>query len=165
MANLAVVGMPAPEFELQDDRANLVRLRDFRGRVVVAYFYPKDDTPGCTAEACGFRDDMAVYRWNAITVVGISPDSVDSHARFRDKFGLSFPLLADEDHTVAKAYGVWGPKTFMGKQYKGVHRTTFIVGPDGVLLHVYPNVKPDGHSAQILADLISPSAPAGLTAQ
>jgi len=110
--------------------------------------------PGCTAEAYGFRDPFAEYVDNAIVVLGISPDAVASHARFRDKFSLPFPLLVDEEHAVASAYGVWGPKTMMGREYKGVLRTTFLNGPDGGLLRIYENVKPQGHSAQILADLL-----------
>jgi peroxiredoxin Q/BCP len=152
------VGAPAPEFALYDDHGKLVRLADFRGRPVVLYFYPKDDTPGCTTEACGFRDGFAEYARNAIQVLGISPDGVESHARFREKFSLPFPLLADEGHAVASAYGVWGPKTFMGRSYEGVHRTTFLIGPDGRLLRVYENVKPDGHSTQILSDLLGQPA-------
>lgn len=151
------LGDPAPDFALLDDHGQQVRLSGFRGRPVVVYFYPKDDTPGCTTEACGFRDQFEVYGWNAIVVLGISPDLVASHARFRDKFSLPFPLLADEGHTVASAYGVWGPKTFMGRTYEGVHRTTFLIGPDGRLLRSYENVNPEGHSAQILADLLGAS--------
>lgn len=156
--SLPRVGEPAPEFALQDDHGREVRLADFRGLPVVLYFYPKDDTPGCTTEACGFRDGYADYRTNAIQVLGISPDSVASHARFREKFSLPFPLLADEGHAVASLYGVWGPKTFMGRTYEGVLRTTFLIGPDGRLLRTYENVKPDGHSAQILADLLGAGA-------
>lgn len=152
------IGDPAPDFALLDDHGQQVRLSGFRGRPVVLYFYPKDDTPGCTIEACGFRDQFEVYGRNAIVILGISPDLVASHARFRDKFSLPFPLLADEGHTVASAYGVWGPKTFMGRSYEGVHRTTFLIGPDGRLLRSYENVKPEGHSAQILADLLGASA-------
>ncbi|MCJ7513128.1 MAG: thioredoxin-dependent thiol peroxidase [Anaerolineales bacterium] len=152
------LGDPAPDFALLDDHGQQVRLSGFRGRPVVLYFYPKDDTPGCTIEACGFRDQFEVYGRNAIVILGISPDLVASHARFRDKFSLPFPLLADEGHTVASAYGVWGPKTFMGRSYEGVHRTTFLIGPDGRLLRSYENVKPEGHSAQILADLLGASA-------
>ncbi len=148
------VGDPAPGFSLPDDQGNLVRLSDYRGSPVVLYFYPKDDTPGCTVEACEFRDQYAAYRDNAIVVLGVSPDPAVSHVRFRDKFSLPFPLLVDEGHTVALTYGVWGPKTFMGRSYEGVHRTTFLIGPDGKLLRAYENVKPQGHSAQILADLL-----------
>lgn len=148
------IGELAPEFSLPDDHGQEIRLSELRGRPVVLYFYPKDDTPGCTKEACGFRDQFADYRDNAVTVLGISPDPVASHARFRDKFSLPFPLLSDEGHAVASAYGVWGPKTLMGRSYEGVLRTTFLIGPDGRLLRIYENVKPDGHSRTILADLL-----------
>jgi peroxiredoxin Q/BCP len=154
------VGDQAPDFMLLDDRGAEVRLSGMRGRPVVLYFYPKDDTPGCTAEACGFRDQFADYRDNAIVVLGISPDTAASHARFRDKFSLPFPLLADEGHAVASAYGVWGPKTSTGRTYEGVLRTTFLIGPDGRLLRIYENVKPVGHSQQILADLLGAGDPA-----
>jgi len=154
------VGDLAPDFSLLDDRGTEVRLSGLRGRPVVLYFYPKDDTPGCTAEACGFRDQYAEYVDNAIVVLGVSPDVVASHAGFRDKFSLPFPLLADEGHAVASAYGVWGPKTMMGREYEGVRRTTFLIGPDGRLLRIYENVKPQGHSAQILADLLGAGSPA-----
>lgn len=148
------IGEPAPDFSLLDDHGQEVRLSALRGRPVVLYFYPKDDTPGCTKEACGFRDQFAEYRDNAVVVLGISPDSVASHARFRDKYSLPFPLLSDEGHAVASAYGVWGPKTLMGHSYEGVLRTTFLIGPDGRLLRIYENVRPDGHSRTILADLL-----------
>lgn len=152
-------GDPAPDFSLLDDRGNPVRLSALRGRPVVLYFYPKDDTPGCTTEACGFRDQFDEYADNAIVVLGISPDGVASHARFRDKLSLPFPLLADEGQAVASSYGVWGPKTMMGRAYEGVHRTTFLIGPDGRVLRVYENVRPEGHSAQILADLLGAAGP------
>lgn len=159
MAKLRV-GDLAPDFNLPDDRGRNVRLSELRGRPVVLYFYPKDDTPGCTTEACGFRDQFAEYVDNAIVVLGISPDAVASHAGFRDKFSLPFPLLADEGHAVASAYGVWGPKTMMGREYEGVLRTTFLIGPDGRLMRIYENVKPQGHSGQVLADLLGPGGPA-----
>ncbi len=151
-------GELAPDFELPSDTRQLIRLSTLRGSAVVLYFYPRDDTPGCTTQACGFRDAYADYRQNAVQVIGISPDGVASHAKFRDKFSLPFPLLADEGHAVASAYGVWGPKTFMGRTYEGVLRTTFLIGPDGRLLRIYENVKPEGHSAQILADLLGAEA-------
>jgi peroxiredoxin Q/BCP len=154
------VGDLAPDFNLLDDRGNEVRLSGLRGRPVVLYFYPKDDTPGCTTEACGFRDQYAEYSDNAVVVLGISPDGVASHAQFRDQYSLPFPLLADEGHAVASSYGVWGPKTMMGREYEGVHRTTFLIGPDGRLLRIYENVKPQGHSAQILADILGAAGPA-----
>ena len=152
------VGELAPDFEVPCDTGQLIRLSTLRGSSVVLYFYPRDDTPGCATEACGFRDGYADYQRNAVQVLGISPDNTASHARFRDKFSLPFPLLADEGHAVASAYGVWGPKTFMGRAYEGVLRTTFLIGPDGRLLRIYEDVKPDGHSAQILADLLGADA-------
>ena len=153
-------GKKAPAFTLKDQEGKTHKLSDYAGRKVILYFYPKDDTPGCTAEACGFRDQFAEYVDNAIVVLGISPDAVASHARFRDKYSLPFPLLADEGHAVASSYGVWGPKTLMGREYEGVLRTTFLIGPDGRLLRIYENVKPQGHSGQILADLLGAGGPA-----
>lgn len=144
---------PAPEFSLPDENGQIHNLSDYRGKAVVVYFYPKDDTPGCTVEACNFRDDYHVYRENDIVILGISPDTSKSHAKFKDKFSLPFTLLADEGHKVAEAFGVWGPKKFMGKQYDGVYRTTFLIGPQGDILRVFDNVKPDGHSAQVLEAL------------
>ncbi len=141
----------APDFALQDDQGNLVRLSDFRGQNVVLYFYPKDDTPGCTKEACNFRDDYSAYQKAGVTILGVSPDTVKSHARFKKKFGLPFPLLADEGHAVCDAYGVWGPKKLMGREYEGVLRTTFVIGPDGVIQKVFENVKPAEHSAEVLS--------------
>ena len=144
------VGIPAPDFELFDDTKHLRRLSEFRGRRVVLYFYPKDDTPGCTKEACNFRDDYSAYENADITILGVSPDSVDSHVKFKAKFQIPFPLLADEGHKVCDAYGVWGPKKFMGKEYEGVLRTTFLIDPDGNILRVFENVRPSEHSAEVL---------------
>jgi peroxiredoxin Q/BCP len=144
-------GIPAPDFELIDDINQTRRLADFRGQRVVLYFYPKDDTPGCTKEACNFRDDYSAYEQAGITILGISPDSVESHQKFKAKFQLPFSLLADEGHKVCDAYGVWGPKKFMGKSYEGVLRTTFLIGPDGSILRVFENVRPAEHSAEVLA--------------
>jgi peroxiredoxin Q/BCP len=144
-------GIPAPDFELIDDTNQTRRLADFRGQRVVLYFYPKDDTPGCTKEACNFRDDYSAYEQAGITILGISPDSVESHQKFKAKFQLPFSLLADEGHKVCDAYGVWGPKKFMGKSYEGVLRTTFLIGPDGSILRVFENVRPAEHSAEVLA--------------
>lgn len=148
---------PAPDFALPDQTGAERKLSDFRGQPVVLYFYPKDDTPGCTTEACNFRDDYHIYQENGITILGVSPDNVKSHTKFVNKFSLPFTLLADEDHKVSDLYGVWGPKKFMGKTYEGVLRTTFLIGPDGDILKVFENVKPDGHSAEVLAAL-KPSA-------
>jgi thioredoxin-dependent peroxiredoxin len=144
-------GIPAPDFELIDDTNQTRRLADFRGQRVVLYFYPKDDTPGCTKEACNFRDDYSAYEQAGITILGISPDSVESHQKFKARFQLPFSLLADEGHKVCDAYGVWGPKKFMGKSYEGVLRTTFLIGPDGSILRVFEHVRPAEHSAEVLA--------------
>ncbi len=144
---------PAPEFSLPDETGQVRSLAEFRGQPVVLYFYPKDDTPGCTTEACNFRDDYPVYQENGIVILGVSPDSPKKHTKFKEKYNLPFTLLADEDHQVASAYGVWGPKKFMGKEYEGILRTTFLIGPDGSILKVFENVKPDGHSGQVLAAL------------
>ncbi len=144
-------GIPAPDFELLDDQNQTRRLADFRGQCVVLYFYPKDDTPGCTKEACNFRDDYSAYEQAGITILGISPDSVESHQKFKVKFQLPFALLADEGHKVCDAYGTWGPKKFMGKAYEGVLRTTFLIGTDGMIVRVFENVRPAEHSAEVLA--------------
>jgi peroxiredoxin Q/BCP len=146
-------GIPAPDFELLDDTNTLHKLSDYRGRNVVLYFYPKDDTPGCTKEACNFRDDYSAYRKADVEILGVSPDSVKSHGKFRQKFQLPFPLLADEGHKVCNLYGVWGPKKFMGKEYEGVLRTTFLIGKDGFIKDVFGNVRPAEHSADLLAKL------------
>lgn len=144
-------GNPAPEFELLDENEQPVRLSHFRGKQVVLYFYPKDDTPGCTKEACGFRDDYAVYRENGIIILGVSPDSPRSHAKFKEKYQLPFSLLSDPNKEVIRAYGVWGKKKFMGREYEGVLRTTFLIDGDGRIVKVFENVKPEGHSAEILS--------------
>jgi len=144
---------PAPDFALADQTGAVRKLSEFRSQPVVLYFYPKDDTPGCTTEACNFRDDYHIYQENGIVILGVSPDSAKSHTKFIQKFELPFTLLADEDHKVCDQYGVWGPKKFMGREYEGVLRTTFLIGPDGNILKVFENVKPDGHSAEVLAAL------------
>lgn len=146
-------GTPAPDFSLPDEDGVLRRLSDFRGHTVVLYFYPKDDTPGCTTEACNFRDDYSAYKEAEVVILGISPDTVRSHAKFKQKYDLSFPLLADADHKVCEQYGVWGLKKFMGREYEGVLRTTFLIGPDGIIKKVFENVKPTQHSQQVLAAL------------
>ena len=124
-------GVPAPEFELSDDMGNMRKLSEFRGKKVVLYFYPKDDTPGCTKEACNFRDDYSAYEQAGVIILGVSPDSVESHVKFKKKFQLQFPLLADEGHRICDLYGVWGPKKFAGKEYDGVLRTTFLIDGTG----------------------------------
>ena len=148
-------GSPAPEFNLLDDTNAPRSLADFRGKPVVLYFYPKDDTPGCTKEACNFRDDYSAYEKAGVVVLGVSPDSVESHVKFKKKFQLPFPLLADEGHKVCDAYGVWGPKKFMGKSYEGVLRTTFLVDAQGNIARVFENVRPAEHSAEVLGVLKS----------
>lgn len=148
---------PAPDFNLPDENGNARSLSEFRGQPVVLYFYPKDDTPGCTTEACNFRDDYSVYQENGVVILGVSPDTSKSHAKFKQKFNLPFPLLADAEHKIAEAYGVWGPKKFMGREFMGILRTTFLIGPNGDILKVFENVKPNGHSAQVL-DALKESA-------
>jgi len=152
---LPSAGSPAPDFSLVSDSGSVVRLADLRGRPVVLYFYPKDDTPGCTVEACAFRDDYAAYDQAGAVIIGVSPDSVDSHKKFKAKFNLPFPLLADEGHRVAEAYGAWGEKKSAIGTRMGILRTTFLIGSDGVLLKVFEKVKPDGHSQEILGALPS----------
>ncbi|PWH11883.1 MAG: thioredoxin-dependent thiol peroxidase [Anaerolineae bacterium] len=144
-------GSLAPDFALPDETGTVRRLADFRGQTLVLYFYPKDDTPGCTTEACNFRDDYSAYQEAGVTILGVSPDSPQSHAKFKQKFQLPFSLLADESHQVCQDYGVWGPKKFMGKEYMGVLRTTFVIDPDGKIKKVFENVKPAEHSAEVLA--------------
>ncbi|MFC2064816.1 thioredoxin-dependent thiol peroxidase [Chloroflexota bacterium] len=143
-------GIPAPDFSLPDENGNTQSLSDYRGRVVVLYFYPKDDTPGCTTEACNFRDDYSAYEEADVVILGVSPDSSKSHTKFKNKYDLQFPLLADEDHKVCDLYGVWGPKKFMGREYEGVHRTTFLIDKEGKIVRVFENVKPADHSTELL---------------
>ncbi|WP_448335977.1 thioredoxin-dependent thiol peroxidase [Bellilinea sp.] len=145
--------IPAPDFELLDETGTPRRLSDYRGRPVVLYFYPKDDTPGCTKEACSFRDDYSVYEEAGVVILGVSPDSPKSHAKFKEKYNLPFTLLADEEHRVCELYGAWGRKKFMGREYDGVLRTTFVISADGTILRVFPDVKPEGHSKEVLAAL------------
>ncbi|MBI2759395.1 MAG: thioredoxin-dependent thiol peroxidase [Chloroflexi bacterium] len=143
-------GIPAPDFELPDDQNVTRRLSDFRGQPVILYFYPADDTPGCTKEACNFRDDYSAYEKAGVVILGVSPNSVESHIKFKKKFQLPFPLLADEGHKVCDLYGVWGPKKFMGKEYEGVLRTTFLIDAQGKIARVFENVRPSEHSAELL---------------
>jgi peroxiredoxin Q/BCP len=143
----------APEVALPDEQGTVHRLADRRGSWTVVYFYPKDDTPGCTTEACGFRDLNGELEALDARVWGVSPDGEGSHAAFRAKFGLPFTLLSDPDHAAAEAYGAWGEKTNYGKTYMGIIRSTFLVGPDGRLARVWPGVKADGHAEQVLAAL------------
>ncbi len=143
-------GIPAPDFELLDENESLHRLSDYRGQTILLYFYPKDDTPGCTTEACNFRDDYSAYQNAGVVILGVSPDAPKDHTKFKAKYDLPFTLLADTDHQVCELYGVWGPKKFMGREYDGVYRTTFLIGPDGVIQHVFQDVKPADHSAEVL---------------
>jgi thioredoxin-dependent peroxiredoxin len=146
-------GIPAPDFDLEDDTGTPRKLSDYHGRNVVLYFYPKDDTPGCTKEACNFRDDYSAYEQAGVAILGVSPDDVKSHAKFKKKFQLQFPLLADVGHKVCDLYGVWGPKQFVGKSYEGVLRTTFLIDQSGNIVRVFENVRPAEHSAEILSVL------------
>lgn len=147
------VGEPAPDFALSDADGTVHRLSEQGGRWTVVYFYPADDTPGCTTEACGFRDDMAAFARHGAVVWGISPQGARSKAAFRDKFELSFPLLADVGHAVAERYGSWVEKTNDGRTYQTTARRTFLVDPDGRIAHVWAKVKADGHAADVLATL------------
>jgi thioredoxin-dependent peroxiredoxin len=146
-------GQPAPDFELSDQDGNPVALRDLRGRRVVLYFYPKADTPGCTAQACGIRDHQADYDAAGATVIGVSPDPVKAVKRFHDKYALPFRLLADEDHAVAERYGVWAEKSMYGRTYFGNLRATFIIDEEGVVRHVIPKASPKTHDDVVLAAL------------
>ncbi|HEY7148019.1 MAG TPA: thioredoxin-dependent thiol peroxidase [Gaiellaceae bacterium] len=148
-------GKPAPDFELATDTGERVKLSDYRGQPVVLYFYPKDDTPGCTVEASGFRDSYGDFEKRGAVVLGVSPDDEASHAKFKSKYSLPFTLLADPDHEVAERYGVWGEKKYAGKTYWGVNRTTFVIDADGNIAKVMKNVKPDGHPEQVLTALPS----------
>lgn len=146
-------GVSAPDFILMDDAGVSRRLSDYRGQSVVLYFYPKDDTPGCTTEACNFRDDYSAYVEAGVTILGVSPDSIKSHAKFKKKFQLPFPLLADVENSVCGDYGVWGQKKFMGREYMGVLRATFVISPEGKIKNVFEDVKPAAHSLEVLAAL------------
>jgi thioredoxin-dependent peroxiredoxin len=148
-------GKPAPDFELTSDAGGTVRLSDLRGKPVVLYFYPKDDTPGCTAQACGIRDAWGDFEQRGAVVLGVSPDSETSHVEFKKKYGLPFTLLADPDHQVADDYGVWAEKSYAGKTYWGVERSTFVIDADGNVASVMRKVKPDTHADQVLAALPS----------
>ena len=147
------VGDKAPEFTALNDAGDKVSLKDLRGKKVVLYFYPKDDTPGCTKEACDFRDSMAPLKKKDAVVLGVSPDSIKSHQKFKAKFDLPFPLLADEDHKIAESYGAWGEKSMYGKKYMGIIRSTFLIDEKGKIAEVYEKVRVDGHVDDILTKL------------
>jgi len=147
------VGEKAPDFKLEDDEGKEVSLKEFKGKTVVLYFYPKDDTPGCTKEACGFRDESkAVSNQNAV-VLGVSADSVESHSKFKQKYGLPFRLLSDSDKETLLAYGVWKEKSLYGKKYMGIERTTFIIDKEGKIAKIFPKVNVEGHVAEVLSSL------------
>jgi thioredoxin-dependent peroxiredoxin len=146
-------GNTAPEFSATTSRGGKISLADFKGQNVILYFYPKDDTPGCTKEACAFRDGFAEFQKRGAVVLGVSTDSAASHDKFVEKFKLPFPLLADEDKKIVTAYGVWGDKSFLGRVYQGTRRVTFLIGPDGRIKKIWPKVKPDQHAAEVLAAL------------
>jgi thioredoxin-dependent peroxiredoxin len=147
------IGDPAPDFSLPDATGNQVSLADLRGKRVVLYFYPRDNTPGCTKEACAFRDTYSQFEAKDTVVLGVSTDDAKSHQKFITKFDLPFPLLIDEGGTVATAYNSYGLKKFMGKEYMGISRNTFVIAPDGTIEQIYQKVKPEGHPEQILATL------------
>jgi peroxiredoxin Q/BCP len=146
-------GAPAPDFTLKSDAGESITLSDLRGKQVVLYFYPKDDTPGCTTQACGIRDAYAEFESAGAVVLGLSPDNEASHIKFRNKYDLPFTLLADSDHKVAELYGVWGEKKYMGRTYFGVSRSTFVIAEDGTVKRVMRNVKPATHADDVLAVL------------
>lgn len=147
------VGDPAPAFTATTTDGSVLKLADLKGKDVILYFYPKDSTPGCTKEACAFRDAYADFAQRGAVVLGVSPDDAKSHVKFTEKFKLPFPLLADVDRKIVEAYGVWGEKTFMGRKYLGVFRVTFHIGRDGRIAHIWPEVKPEAHAAEVLAAL------------
>lgn len=147
------VGAPAPAFTAPDQSGKIVSLSDFAGKTLVLYFYPKDDTPGCTTEACSFRDEHNAFTKKGSVVLGVSPDDAKSHTKFIEKFSLPFPLLSDVDHKIAEAYGVWVEKSMYGRTYMGVERSTFVIDPKGKLSAIYRKVKPAEHTAEVLAAL------------
>lgn len=147
---MPTVGEPAPEFTLNDQDGNPVSLSDYSGKTVVLYFYPKDDTPGCTKEACGFRDEFATFQNQDVVILGVSPDDSKSHRKFVDKYSLPFTLLADVEKKVCEAYGVWQEKNMYGKKSWGVVRTTVIIGKDGQIVKIFPKVRVDGHIAKVI---------------
>jgi thioredoxin-dependent peroxiredoxin len=143
-------GDQAPDFSAPVQDGSVLSSKDLRGKPVVLYFYPKDDTPGCTKEACGFRDIYGDFRKAGAVVLGVSADPVKAHQKFVEKFNLPFQLLADTEKKIVQDYGVWGEKSFMGRKYMGIHRVTFLIGPDGTIAKIWPEVKPEKHAAEVL---------------
>jgi peroxiredoxin Q/BCP len=148
-------GDPAPDFSAATTTGSTLQLRDFTGKFLVLYFYPKDNTPGCNREACAFRDAHPGFAQHNAVVLGVSVDAASSHKKFTEKFNLPFNLIADVDKKVVTAFGVWGEKSFLGRRYQGIHRVTFLIGPDGVIRHVWPKVKPETHADDVLKVLDS----------
>jgi peroxiredoxin Q/BCP len=146
-------GDRAPDFTAATNDGGKASLSDFKGKNVIIYFYPKDDTPGCTKEACAFRDEFAAFKERGAVILGVSTDSAQSHDNFAEKYKLPFTLVSDEDKKIVQAYGVWGEKSFMGRKYQGTHRVTFLVGPDGKIKAIWPDVKPAEHAKEVLAAL------------
>ena len=146
-------GSPAPDFELESDEGETIRLSELRGKPVVLYFYPKDDTPGCTVEACGFRDTYSEFEKRGAVVLGVSPDDEASHVKFKEKYSLPFTLLADPEHKTAEAYGVWGERNFAGKKYMGVNRSTFVIDPEGNVARAMYGVNAERNPAEVLEAL------------
>jgi peroxiredoxin Q/BCP len=146
-------GDTAPGFTASTSGGGKVSLSDFRGKHVILYFYPRDNTPGCTKEACAFRDEFGAFTRKGAVVLGVSTDSAGSHDKFAGKYRLPFTLVSDEDKKIAQAYGAWGEKTFLGRKYQGMHRVTFLIGPDGKIKKIWPTVKPAEHAREVLAAL------------
>jgi len=149
---MLAVDSKAPDFSLKDKDGKIHKLSDYEGKWKVVYFYPKDDTPGCTKEACGFQDNYKIYKEKEIEVIGISKDSVESHTKFVKKYDLNFTLLADPEKKVIQEYGAWGKKKFMGREFDGVFRISYLIDPDGIVKKVYEKVKSDVHATEILED-------------
>ncbi|WP_396590001.1 thioredoxin-dependent thiol peroxidase [Allomuricauda sp. R78024] len=148
--NMLKVGDKVPEFSSKDQDGNTINLRDYKGKKLVVFFYPRANTPGCTAEACNLRDNYKLLQEQGYEILGVSEDSQKKQTNFRDKYAFQYPLLADEDHTVIETFGVWGPKKFMGREYDGLHRTTFVIDGEGVIERVIEKVKTKDHAAQLL---------------
>ncbi|WP_422859787.1 thioredoxin-dependent thiol peroxidase [Flagellimonas sp. S174] len=148
--NMLKAGDKVPEFSAKDQDGNTINLQDYQGKKLVVFFYPRANTPGCTAEACNLRDNYSLLQEEGYELLGVSEDSQKKQANFRNKYDFPFPLLADEDHTVIKTFGVWGPKKFMGKEYDGLHRTTFVIDEEGIINRVIEKVKTKDHAAQLL---------------